>query len=49
MPRINDLNLNNWKEYQDIITDSLWIIGERDKSGTKEIITEILYLKYLIS
>jgi predicted RNA methylase len=33
MPRINDLNLNNWKKYQDIITDSLWIIGERDKSG----------------
>jgi hypothetical protein len=33
MPRINDLNLNNRKEYQDIITDSLWIIGERDKSG----------------
>jgi DNA modification methylase len=34
MPKINDLNLNNWKEYQDIITDSLWIIGERDKSGS---------------
>ncbi len=34
MPRINDLNLKDWKEYQDIITDSLWIIGERDKSGT---------------
>jgi tRNA G10 N-methylase Trm11 len=34
MSKINDLNLNNWKEYQDIITDSLWIIGERDKSGT---------------
>lgn len=33
MPKINDLNLKNWKEYQDIITDSLWIIGERDKSG----------------
>jgi len=33
MPKINDLNLNNWKEYQDIITDSLWVIGERDKSG----------------
>ena len=33
MPRINDLNLKDWKEYQDIITDSLWIIGERDKSG----------------
>jgi len=33
MPKINDLNLKNWKEYQDILTDSLWIIGERDKSG----------------
>jgi len=33
MSKINDLNLKNWKEYQDIITDSLWIIGERDKSG----------------
>jgi len=33
MPRINDLNFKNWKEYQDILTDSLWIIGERDKSG----------------
>ena len=34
MPKINDLNLKNWKEYQDILTDSLWIIGERDKSGS---------------
>jgi len=33
MSKINDLNLRNWKEYKDIITDSLWIIGERDKSG----------------
>lgn len=33
MPKINDLDLKNWKEYQDILTDSLWIIGERDKSG----------------
>jgi len=33
MLKINDLNLNNWKQYQDILTDSLWIIGERDKSG----------------
>ncbi len=31
--KINDLNLNDWKEYQDILTDSLWLIGERDKSG----------------
>jgi len=33
MPRINDLNLSNWQEYKDILTDSLWIIGARDKSG----------------
>jgi len=30
---INDLNLNRWKEYDDIITDSLWIMDKRDKSG----------------
>lgn len=34
MPKINDLNLKNWKEYKDIITDSLWLIGKRDKSGS---------------
>jgi DNA modification methylase len=26
------MNLKNWKEETDLITDSLWIIGERDKS-----------------
>jgi DNA modification methylase len=31
--KINDLNLNRWKEYEDIITDSLWIMEKRDKSG----------------
>jgi len=31
--KINDLNLNRWKEYQDIITDSLWILNKRDNSG----------------
>jgi len=31
--RINDLNLNRWKEYEDILTESLWIFGRRDKSG----------------
>ncbi|MCL5676229.1 MAG: DNA methylase [Patescibacteria group bacterium] len=36
MSNINDLNLNNWKEYQDIFTDSLWIIGERDNSGVHQ-------------
>ncbi len=33
MSKINDLNLKNWKDYEDILTDSLWMIGERDKSG----------------
>lgn len=34
MPKFNDLDLNNgnWKKYEDILTDSLWIINERDKS-----------------
>ena len=32
--KINDLNLNRWKEYEDIITDSLWLIDKRDSSGS---------------
>lgn len=31
--KINDINLNRWKEYADIITDSLWILDKRDSSG----------------
>jgi len=31
--KVNDLNLNRWKEYDDIITDSLWIMEKRDTSG----------------
>lgn len=31
--RVNDLNLNRWKEYDDLITDSLWILNKREKSG----------------
>lgn len=31
--KINDFNLNRWKEYSDIITDSLWILEKRDNSG----------------
>jgi DNA modification methylase len=31
--KINDLNLNRWKEYEDLITDSLWIFDKRDSSG----------------
>ncbi|NJM05613.1 site-specific DNA-methyltransferase [Candidatus Gracilibacteria bacterium] len=29
----NDINLNRWKEYGDIHTDSLWMIERRDSSG----------------
>ncbi|MGA8265268.1 MAG: DNA methyltransferase [Ignavibacteriaceae bacterium] len=32
----NDLNLNRWKEYNDIITDSIWILDKRDKSGAHD-------------
>jgi DNA modification methylase len=31
--KINDINLNRWKEYKDIRTDSLWMDKKRDKSG----------------
>lgn len=30
---INDLDLKNWKQYDDIWVDSLWLIDERDRSG----------------
>ncbi len=33
MAKINDLDLKKWKEYDDILTDSLWLLGGRDKSG----------------
>jgi DNA modification methylase len=32
--KINDLNLNRWKEYDDIFTDSLWHLDKRDSSGS---------------
>ncbi|MHA2675412.1 MAG: DNA methyltransferase [bacterium JZ-2024 1] len=31
--KINDINLLRWKEYNEVITDSLWILGKRDTSG----------------
>jgi len=31
--KINDINLNRWKEYGDITTDSLWYWEKRDTSG----------------
>jgi hypothetical protein len=30
---INEINLNRWKEYEDIYTDSLWLVNRRDGSG----------------
>jgi DNA methylase len=29
----NDLDLKHWRDYEDLITDSLWLIPERDRSG----------------
>jgi hypothetical protein len=31
---VNDINLNRWKEYEDIYTDSLWLVDRRDGSGS---------------
>jgi len=31
--KINDINLNRWKEYKTILTDSLWLLDRRDGSG----------------
>lgn len=31
--KVNDINLLRWKEYDNIITDSLWILAKRDNSG----------------
>jgi len=31
--KINNINLNRWKEYKEIITDSLWLFDKRDSSG----------------
>ncbi len=30
---LSDINLRRWKEHEDILTESLWIIGRRDASG----------------
>lgn len=31
--KINDINLNRWKEHEEVITDSLWVMDKRDTSG----------------
>jgi len=30
---VNDINLNRWREYDEVITDSLWLLDRRDTSG----------------
>lgn len=30
---VNDINLNRWTDYHDILTDSLWNFEKRDRSG----------------
>ncbi|MGC8873703.1 MAG: TRM11 family SAM-dependent methyltransferase [Chloroflexia bacterium] len=30
---VNDINLLRWKEYDEILTDSLWLLDQRDRSG----------------
>jgi len=31
--KVSDINLLRWKEYEEIITDSLWVLDKRDTSG----------------
>jgi len=33
MSKYNDIDIGRWKDYDDIATDSLWIIDKRDNSG----------------
>lgn len=33
MPKFNNINIKNWKDYSNIITDTLWIFDKRDSSG----------------
>jgi hypothetical protein len=32
-PPYTDLDLTRWREYDDVLTDSLWLLGPRDKTG----------------
>ena len=32
-PPFSDLDLTRWKDYDDILTGSLWLLGARDKTG----------------
>lgn len=30
---VNDINLSRWKEYEEVLTDSLWVLPKRDTAG----------------
>lgn len=34
--RVSDLDLSNWRQYDDILTDSLWILDARDSTGAHQ-------------
>ena len=34
--QVNDLDLDNWQQYDDILTDSLWVLDARDSSGAHQ-------------
>jgi hypothetical protein len=31
--KVNDINLLRWKEYEEVITDSLWVLPRRERAG----------------
>ena len=33
MAKYNDIDMQNWRDYPEILTDSLWLIDRRDNSG----------------
>lgn len=33
MAKYNDIDMKHWKEYDDILTDTLWMFDKRDNSG----------------
>ena len=35
-PPVNDLDLSNWQQYDDVLTDSLWLLEARDSSGAHQ-------------
>ncbi|MBQ9479400.1 MAG: hypothetical protein IJU71_07595 [Selenomonadaceae bacterium] len=36
MSKCNDIDLKRWRDYSDVLTDSLWLIDRRDKTGAHD-------------